>query len=438
VGLLPAAFSNLPALAFRGIDRIADSLGLFRQPLEPEALIAVARRRSGLDDFGDWDFQEPLAVLMKAYREESSLRAFGRVAVRWDTLRFLSNLLRLRQEEKADPAIINEPIVRPIFILGLPRSGTTFLHNLLAEDPGNLAPRCWQTLFPYPPATGPDRRAELTHRQYSRFLLLAPELPSLHPLDARAAQECIEITGHVFRSLRFDTTHYIPSYQAWLEKAGHVEAYRFHKRFLQHLQHQSGIGRWILKSPDHIFALDALREVYPDARFVFVHRDPMKVLPSVARLTEILRQPFTRDIDRLQIGRQVSDRWELGAKLLIEASDWLRSTPERVFHVRYKELVKEPMATVSELYRHFGLPMSTQGEMALRRAIAERPGGGYGRNSYCFEDYGLNPAVERKRYSAYLAHFRIQPEDPPSRVTSQSKVRLAVKTRSAEPRRRVP
>jgi Sulfotransferase family len=315
-------------------------------------------------------------------------------------------------------------------VLGLPRSGTTFLHNLLADDPGNLTPRCWQTVFPYPIGAqkngSRDRRPELTARQYSQFLMLAPELPSLHPLDAHAAQECIEITGHVFRSLRFDTTHYIPSFQQWLEDVGHLEAYRFHKRFLQHLQHQNGAGQWILKSPDHIFALEALCEVYPDARFVFVHRDPMKVLPSVARLTEILRQPFTRKIDRLQIGRQVSSRWELGSKLLIEAADWLKSSPERIVHIRYKDLVRDPYAIVTDLYRHFGMTLSGQGEQGLKRSIAERPDGGYGRNSYRFEDYGLNPAAERKHHSAYMAHFRMQPEEPTSRAVTDSSVRLAV------------
>ncbi len=429
MAFLSGVFSQLPSQIFRGVDWIADSLGLFNQPMLPEKLIEHAQRKEGFDDFGDWSFQEPLEVLLKSYREEANLRAFGRVAARWDTLRFLSNLLRLRQEELKHPAIAAEPIIRPVFILGLPRSGTTFLHNLLAEDPANLAPRCWQTLFPYPIREsngGGDPRPDLTARQYARFLLLAPELPSLHPLEARAAQECIEITGHVFRSLRFDTTQYIPSYQEWLDNEGHDEAYRFHKRFLQHLQHQSGKGRWMLKSPDHIFALDALRKVYPDARFVFVHRDPMKVLPSVARLTEILRQPFTRKIDRIQIGRQVSERWELGSKLLIEASDWLRSSPDRVFHIRYKDLVSDPFGIVADLYRHFGLPMTARGEECLKRSITERPDGGYGRNSYRFEDYGLNPATERKRYAAYMSHFRMQPEEPVTRVFSDSKVRLAV------------
>jgi hypothetical protein len=393
-------------------------------------LVELARRRSGLDDFGQWSFEEPLGILLRSYYEEANLSAFGRIAVRWDMLRFLSNLLRLREEEKKDPAVLEERIDRPIFVLGLPRSGTTFLHNLLADDSGNLTPRCWQTVFPYPVGAqkngSRDRRAELTARQYSQFLLLAPELPSLHPLDARAAQECIEITGHVFRSLRFDTTHYVPSFQQWLEDAGHLEAYRFHKRFLQHLQHQNGGGQWILKSPDHIFALEALCEVYPDARFVFVHRDPMKVLPSVARLTEILRQPFTRKIDRLQIGQQISNRWELGSKLLIEASDWLKSSPERIKHVRYKDLVRDPFAIVTDLYRHFGMTLSGSGEQGLKRSIAERPDGGYGRNSYRFEDYGLNPASERKRHSAYMAHFRMSPEEPSSRAVTDGSVRLAV------------
>ena len=430
MGLLPSASFNLPSRLFRGLDRVADHLGLFRRPVPPEKLVDLARRRSGLDDFGEWSFEEPLAVLLRSYYEEANLSAFGRIAVRWDMLRFLSNLLRLREEEKKNPAVLEERIDRPIFVLGLPRSGTTFLHNLLADDPGNLTPRCWQTVFPYPIGAqkngSRDRRPELTARQYSQFLMLAPELPSLHPLDAYAAQECIEITGHVFRSLRFDTTHYIPSFQQWLEDVGHLEAYRFHKRFLQHLQHQNGAGQWILKSPDHIFALEALCEVYPDARFVFVHRDPMKVLPSVARLTEILRQPFTRKIDRVQIGRQVSSRWELGSKLLIEAADWLKSSPERIVHIRYKDLVRDPYAIVTDLYRHFGMTLSGPGEQGLKRSIAERPDGGYGRNSYRFEDYGLNPAAERKHHSAYMAHFRMQPEEPTSRAVTDSSVRLAV------------
>jgi Sulfotransferase family len=295
-------------------------------------------------------------VLLKAYTQESGLTALGRIAVRWDMLRFLSNLLRLREEEKKAPRILDEQIAAPIFILGLPRSGTTFLHNLMAQDPANLTPRAWQTIYPYPlrgsAPSAADSRQGMVKRQFAGFLRIAPELPSLHLLEADAAQECIEITGQVMRSMRFDTTHYVPSYERWLDAAGDREAYRFHKRFLQHLQHQNGAGRWVLKSPDHIFAMDALLEVYPYARLVLVHRDPLEVLASVARLTEILRKPFTRKVDRQQIGRQVSERWAQGARLLIETSMNQRESPARIFHLKYRNLVGDPLAAVTALYQH--------------------------------------------------------------------------------------
>ena len=412
------------------VAQIADRLSLFRRSLVPEDLIRDAQITTSLTDFGEWSFGEPLAVLLRAYEEEAELGAFGRVAVRWDMLRFLSNLLRLRDEEKRAPEILDEPIKRPVFILGLPRSGTTFLHNLLAEDPANLVPRAWQTIYLYPvrraSANSTDRRPKIVARQFASFLRLVPELPTLHPLDANAAQECIEITGHVMRSLRFDTTHYVPSYQEWLEEAGHLEAYRFHKRFLQHLQHQNHHGVWILKSPDHIFALNTLIEVYPDARFVFVHRDPMKVIASVARLTEILRSPFARRIDRLQIGRQVTDRWVQGSEMLIEASELFRLSPERIFHVRYKDLVADPISIVSALYQNFGRTLGGRAEAALKRALVQRPNGGYGQNHYSFEDYGIDPAAEGRRFSTYVAYFRIEPERVAEGMRSQSDLRLAV------------
>src|SRR5271168_1916401 len=145
-----AAFQSFQAQFLRGVDRVATRLGILSEPLRSDDLIHLAQRRSRLDDFGEWAFEEPLSVLLAAYENEANLTAFGRLGARWDMLRFLSNLLRLRDEEKRDPGILDEVISQPIFILGLPRSGTTFLHNLLASDQANLVPRCWQTVYPYP------------------------------------------------------------------------------------------------------------------------------------------------------------------------------------------------------------------------------------------------------------------------------------------------
>ncbi len=394
---------------------IIDLLNRWREPPSAEQLIAEAQRRSGLNDFGDTPFEHPMQLLLQACREEADLSIFGGAAIRWDTVRFLTNLLRLRDEEKRCPEIHDQPIGAPMIIAGLPRSGTTFLHRLLIEDAANIVPRVWQLIHPYPIRRGqrenaPDRRPQQVARQLRMFQILAPQFRRLHPIEASSPQECSEITAHIFASLRFDTTYRIPSYRRWLDRTGHLEAYRFHKRFLQHLQHQrSRTGRWVLKCPDHIFALGALREVYPDANLVFVHRDPVAVLASVARLTEVLRRPFSRRVDRFVIGREDSDRWLAAAGLMITAADEERFQ-QPIFHVRYPELVADPAGTVAALYRHFGRVLDPETAARIRRRVAANPNGGYGRRRARLEDYGLDPGREHERYARYMGRFGISPE----------------------------
>jgi hypothetical protein len=381
-----------------------------RDPLDATELITRAQRRMNLVDFGSTPFQGPLEKLLRACREEAELSLLGRFMTRWDTIRFLSNLLRLREEERRAPEILEERIERPIFIAGLPRSGTTFLHSLLAEDGTNLVPRIWQLIHPYPLGTGPDQRPRRVGRQLRLFGMLAPEFRRMHPIDAFSPQECSEITAHAFASLRFDTTYHVPSYRRWLDETGHLDAYRFHKRFLQHLQHQTGVaGRWVLKCPDHIFALDALRAVYPDAGIVFVHRDPLAVLPSVTRLTEVLRRPFTHHIDKLAIGRQDSDRWLAATELMTAAADEDRFE-EPILHIHHLNLVSDPLETVATLYRHFGRSLDATAASRISRLVEAKPNGGYGTRRSRLEEYGLDPVAERDRYARYVERFGIRPE----------------------------
>ena len=391
-------------------DGAADALGLLRRPLRAEPLLALARRRSGLTEFGDTDFLDPLRRLLSACQDEASLSLVGRMATRWDMVRFLGNLLRFHAAEQLDPGILAEPIERPILITGLPRSGTTFLHRLLMEDPANRCPRVWQTIYPYPPRRGRDARPARVARQLRAFERLAPEFRALHPLDATSPQECSEITAHVFRSLRFDTNYRIPSYRDWVDQASHEPAYRFHRRFLQHLQRQAPGGRWMVKCPEHLFALDAIRTVYPDARLVFVHRDPLKVLLSVAKLTEVLRRPFTRRLDRREIGAQESDRWLEGTRRMIAVGDDA-GLPEPIHHVHHTALVADPVATVAALYAHFDLEFTPAAADAMRRYVGQRPRGGYGPRDYRFEDHGLDAATERGKFRGYMARFGIVEEN---------------------------
>jgi hypothetical protein len=190
----------------------------------------------------------------------------------------------------------------------------------------------------------------------------------------------------------------------------HLPAYQFHRRFLSHLQFQDRkAGRWVLKCPEHVFALRAIRTVYPDARLIFVHRDPVKVLLSVAHLTEVLRRPFTRQLDPKVIGRDESARWLAGAERMMQTGDDA-GLPEPVCHVHHMDLISDPVATVDGVYRHFGMRLPDAAATSIERYVAERPNGGYGPRNYAFEDHGLNEADERERFRPYMLRFGIASE----------------------------
>jgi Sulfotransferase family len=402
--------------ALKLADTIAGRIGLLHRRFAADDLIQFARRRTSLEDFGDVDLGEPLRRFLDSCADDANLSLVGRFATRWDVVRFLSNLLLLRAAEQLQPAILDEPIAQPIFITGLPRSGTTFLHRMMLEDRTNRAPLVYETIYPCaPPPDRRDRRAALVARQLRTFDVLAPEFRGLHPLEATSPQECSEITAHVFRSLRFDTNYHIPSYRAWLDAdpVGHEPAYHFHRRFLQHLQHQAGKRadppRWVVKCPDHLFALEAIRAVYPDARLVFVHRDPVKVLLSVAKLTEVLRRPFTRRLDLAELGQEESLRWQEGTRRMVAVGDDA-GLPEPVCHVHYLDLVSDPVSTVEQVYGHFGLALSSASTRGMERYVAAQPNGGYGRHAYHFEDHGLDADAERKKFRSYMLRFGVTPE----------------------------
>jgi hypothetical protein len=397
-----------------------------RGSLDVDAIAAATP--GGLDPalLGGQQVETPLRALMHAFAAEAELTKLGRLAARWDVDRCLTNLRQLHAAEEAHPEVLDEKIEAPIFIMGLPRSANTFLHRVLAEDPVHQILRCWQAIYPYPFADqrpgAEDERPRRFDRQLKIFDLLVPEMRSVHPMDAWSPQECTEITAQVFQSVRFDSTHHIPSYRRWLNEHGHEAAYRFHKRYLQHLQHQAGPApaggwRWVLKSPDHLFAVDALRRVYPDARIVFMHRDPLKVLASVARLTEILRIPFARRADRHEIGAQIMGDWLAGAARMIEiASDTRYPRP---LDLHYFDVVSQPLDAVRRLYRHFDVPLAPVAVERMTRMVGAKPDGGYGHNTYDLRAYGIDPTGVRQHFRDYMSFFAVAEEAPDAAVTAR-------------------
>ena len=381
----------------------------------------LACRQTGLSDFGDTSFVDPMRRLLTSICSESTLSVVGRSATRWDTVRFLTNLLQIQDAIARAPQIVEAPIRQPIFITGLPRSGTTFLHRLMTLDEQNRAPLVWETIVPSPLAGTEARRIRRVNKQLRAFEWLAPEFRGLHPLEATSPQECSEIAAHVFRSLRFDTTYHIPAYRAWLDSdpVRHLPAYRFHKRFLQYLQHLEGRPadaprRWVLKCPEHLFALQSIRAVYPDARLIFVHRDPLKVLLSQSRLTQVLREPFTRAVDNGGLGRLESRRWLDGTRRMMDAAE-ADEFAEPIHHVHHMDLISDPVATVEGAYRHFGLTLPNAAAASIERYVAARPRGGYGEHVYRFEDHGLNEQAERALFRPYMIRFGVATEALPGR-----------------------
>jgi Sulfotransferase family len=411
---------TITTMALRLSDAFAEFLGLLDRPLDPDPLIQIARRQTGLSDFGDTAFVGPLTRLLEACSTESALSIVGRGATRWDIVRFLTNLLIVQDASVRCPEMTAAPIHQPVFITGLPRSGTTFLHRLMLTDPANRAPAVWETISPSPAAGTQQQRIARVARQLKAFEWLAPEFRALHPLEATSPQECSEITAHVFRSLRFDTNYHIPSYRNWLDAdvVRHLPAYRFHKRFLQFLQHQDaqhqGGPRWVLKCPEHLFALQAIRAVYPDARLVFVHRDPTKVLLSQARLTEVLRRPFTRRLDPQTLGAHESRRWLDGTRRMMAVGDDA-GFPDPICHVHHMDLISDPLSTVEGVYRHFGMTPAPAMASAVERYLAAKPRGGYAEHSYHFEDHGLDEQEERTKFRPYMVRFGVTAEAAPGR-----------------------
>jgi hypothetical protein len=395
--------SVAPAL-LRLVDRSAQRLHLGERPLDAGELLGEAERKAGRRLQTD-EVEPGLRMLIEACEAEAELSVFGRVSLRWDILRLLANVLRLERGEEEDPAIVRSEVEAPIFITGLPRSGTTFLHMLLAQDPANMIPLSWQTRQPYPGRGDrrQDGRVARAERELSAFRRISPDVEGLHPLAATTPQECTEITAHVFQSLRFDTTYRTPSYLRWLERRGHAAAFSFHKRFLQHLQAQQRGRSWVLKCPDHVFTLDAILASYPDARFVFVHRPPAEVLASVAKLTCALRAPFTRRLDKHAIGAEVSQRWQEGAELIVDAAATLPAG--RVLHLHHREITRQPFRALERLYAYFDLPFEGEARARVGDFVARRPRGGYAVNRYDPAEFGLDLALLNRGFERYIRGF---------------------------------
>lgn len=385
--------------------------------LELEDLLDEARQRAGrLDDLGEGPFLEPLNRLLESLEQEAHLNMIGRVIARERILGHTVNRLGYVDDRKKFPEVAQQQIIKPVFIIGLPRTGTTILHDILAQDPSSRAPLTWEAMFPSPPpetATyDTDPRIERCAATFPDIDQMIPGFKAMHPMGALLSQECVTMMGETMCTPLFHNQFRVPTYEDWVDReADWSHVYAFHIRQLQHLQSRHAKDRWVLKTGAHMWGLEHLLATYPDARIVFTHRDPVQSMTSYASLTTLVRSMGSDEVDRFEIA---SD-WSARLVHVLEHAIKVRSAteyPDAVFYdMRFSDFVKDQFNVVEQIYEAFGLELTPAAATRMRAFIDDNPQGKHGVHEYSPEQYGVEPESVRHAFRNYIERFDLAPGD---------------------------
>jgi hypothetical protein len=380
------------------------------KPLIADALINEAANATGLTDFGSESFREGLGVLLNDANAQN-LSDTGHARMHASVVKALSDRLRVTDYLAKRPDVLARPIEKPVFVFGIPRTGTTLLSNLLACDPARRSALTWEIETPVPPATTAtlksDPRALAKLAQEKAMLEARPEMGKYYRNSATYPNECIFFMEHDFKALSLESRGKMPDYRDWLFSCDMTSAYEYHKRFLQLLQADAP-GVWNLKMPSHVLYLDALLKVYPDARLVWTHRDPLTCLGSFCSIISLGHQAFTGTADKQFIGQNCLYQAGLHATRAMATRDKIGE--HRMVDVHYADLTRDPIATVCALYAALGDAFTPEAEGAMRAWLADNPQGKFGTHDYKLDAFGLRVEDVRERFAPYLARYAIERE----------------------------
>jgi hypothetical protein len=376
------------------------------------ALLEAAREATGLDDFGAGAWREAFRALLHAYDAEARLTPAGREMVRGEIGGILAARLACEAAWKRDPSLRQREVRRPLFILGLPRSGTTALHWLLAQDPANQVLEYWLAAAPRPRPPRESWEAEPDFQAARQTLAWIyetdPGLRAIHLMEADGPEECRHLFTQSFLDHTFDSNATIPGYTRWFEAQDMRPAYARHRDVLRLVGSTSPDRRWVLKYPAHLRNLDALLETYPDACLVQTHRNPARVLPSICSLVTGWRSLYEGGADPRAIGR-----WQLemyGQMIDRAMAVRERSDPRQFFDFSFRELVDDPVGALARLYAHFGFELSGEAERRMRAWHGANPQGRHGGHHYTLEQFGLAEGEIAERFARYLERFAVEAE----------------------------
>jgi Sulfotransferase family len=395
----------MPVRVMNAVGNGCSRLGLDGMRLHAEGMCREAVRRTGLSDFGDESFRPALEILVDSIQREAHLHMVGRHLIRQQIIGRLAARLQMQAYWASRPQALEQPIARPLFVLGLPRTGTTLLFYLLAQDPAHRWLSNWEAHNPLPRDSEPDQRRLRAVKSNRLLNWLAPDLRRKHAVAADNPAECIHLQMMTFESEYFPFAVDVPGYRTWLYRRDRVSGYRHYRNQLCVLQDQRWGERWLLKTPFHIFSLDALLAVFPDACIVQTHRDPLEALASTCSLQATLRDLYADKIDCAQLGRDVLEHFAYGMDRCMDAR---AKVPARHFHdVNYRALVRDPVAVVEGIYRHFGFDLTQDARARMRAFLANNPQHKNGMHRYSLADFGLDAESASTRFKRYTDQFLI-------------------------------
>ncbi|ORB71438.1 sulfotransferase family protein [Mycobacterium scrofulaceum] len=369
-----------------------------------EDLHASATKLVGLDDFGvdDDNYREALGVLLESYQRDAGLTEFGSKMNRF----FLRGALvaRLFSESawKQYPQHADVSIERPIFVTGLPRTGTTILHRLLGADPVHQGLHLWLAEFPQPrpPRDTWDSNPWYSqlNAQFEKAHAENPEYTGLHFMAAYELEECWQLLRQSLHSVSYETLSHLPTYSQWLSRQDWTPSYRRHRRNLQLIGLNDADKRWVLKNPSHLFALDALMATYPDALVIQTHRPVETILASMCSLAQHTAEGWSTTFSGAQIGADAMETWSRGLRLFNTAR--AKYDPAQFCDVDYHDLIADPLGTVAGVYRRFGMDLTDEARKAMEDSHAESQTGARApKHKYSLADYGLTAEEVKERFA---------------------------------------
>jgi hypothetical protein len=396
----------------KGIDKMSVNSLMSKSEIEKviDDKMNSIKAQVNLTDWGDLSFRIPLAKLIEAFEKENPSQDVYQGFMD-EISRLLTNRLLVQNEINLHPEILRTPVERPLFIIGLGRTGSTLLHNLLAQDPQARTPLIWEMLWPLPYKHLNDFKDNNDQRLKWAEELVAttpPQLKIMHEIKVNGPDECSHLMKHTFMTLSFCYFFNVPSYFIWLFKQDQTEAYRYYKKLLQLLLWQKPANHLVLKDPLHLCNLTTLAKVFPGANFIWLHRDPAKVVSSLYSMNQILSNGMELDPSQApSISNLMSDLQRLlkgGMKMRnrLKANQFL--------DVYYHELVQNPFEVIRKIYQNFNYPWSPGFQENMEKWMAENPKNKHGVHRHDLEMFGVEPARVQNAFKFYYRHFGVPVE----------------------------